>query len=71
MDEPLSSLDPELNIRLRKEILGLQKKIGFTLAYVTHNREEVFDMASIVVVMRKGRIEYKGTAEDAEEYLKR
>jgi len=71
MDEPLSSLDLELNVRLRKEILGLQEKLGFTLVYVTHDRDEAFDMASRIVVMSKGLIEYEGTAEDAKEYLNR
>jgi len=69
MDEPLSSLDLELNIRLRKEILDLQKKLGFTLVYVTHDRNEAFDIASRIVCMRKGRVEYEGTAEEAEKYF--
>lgn len=69
MDEPLSSLDMELNVRLRKEILRLHEKLGFTLLYVTHNRDEAFDMASRVVVMSKGVIAYEGTVEDAKEYL--
>ncbi len=56
MDEPLSSLDPELNTRLRKEILRLQNDIGFALLYVTHNREEAFEIGSRIVVMEKGTI---------------
>ena len=44
MDEPLSSLDIELSLRLRKEILKLQREIGFTLLYVTHNRQEAFEI---------------------------
>ena len=71
MDEPLSSLDLELNVRLRKEILGLQEKLGFTLVYVTHDRDEAFAMASRVVLMSKGLIAYEGTAEEAQEHLKR
>ncbi len=61
MDEPLSSLDLELNVRLRKEILRLQDKLGFTVVYVTHDRDEASDMATRVVVMRGGRIEHEGT----------
>ncbi len=57
MDEPLSSLDLELNLRLRKEILRLQETLGVTLLYVTHDRDEAFDMATRVVSMRRGRIE--------------
>jgi len=57
MDEPLSSLDLELNVRLRKEILGLQEKLGFTMGYVTHDRNEAFDIATRVISMKQGRIE--------------
>jgi len=57
MDEPLSSLDLELNVRLRKEIIGLQEKLGFTMAYVTHDQDEAFDIATRVVSMKQGRIE--------------
>jgi ABC-type Fe3+/spermidine/putrescine transport system ATPase subunit len=71
MDEPLSSLDLELNIRLRKEILRLQEKLGFTLLYVTHDRDEAFYMATRVVVLNKGRIEYAGTIENVQDYFKR
>ncbi|HNX36317.1 MAG TPA: ABC transporter ATP-binding protein [Kiritimatiellia bacterium] len=57
MDEPLSSLDQELNQRLRKEILRLQEKLGFTLLYVTHDREEAFDIAMRVVLMKNGLVQ--------------
>lgn len=70
MDEPLSSLDLELNIRLRKEILRLQKKIGFTLLYVTHDRDEAFDIATRVVMMNKGWIEYEGTVENIQKHFR-
>jgi len=52
MDEPLSSLDPELNLHLRREILRLHAELGFTLAYVTHSREEAADVGSRVILMR-------------------
>jgi len=67
MDEPLSSLDQELNTRLRKEILRLQEKIGFALLYVTHNREEAFEIGSRIVVMEKGTIVQTGSAEEIRE----
>ena len=57
MDEPLSSLDPDLNVRLRKEILLFQEKFKFSLLYVTHDRGEAFDIATRVVIMKRGRIE--------------
>jgi len=56
MDEPLSSLDLELNIRLRKEILRLQEKFGFTIVYVTHDRDEAFDVATRIVSMSFSKI---------------
>lgn len=57
MDEPLSSLDQELNVRLRKEILKLHEKLGFSMAYVTHNQDEAFDIATRIIFMKHGRIE--------------
>jgi iron(III) transport system ATP-binding protein len=59
MDEPLSSLDPELNLHLRREILRLHAELGFTLVYVTHSREEAADVGSRVLAMRHGRIDDK------------
>jgi len=52
MDEPLSSLNQELNIRLRDEIVSLQEKFWFTLVYVTHNEDEAKAIASKVFYMR-------------------
>ena len=60
MDEPLSSLDFELNLQLRQELLRLQGELGFTLIYVTHNLEEAFAIATRVVVMKAGRIDRIG-----------
>ncbi|MFA5809820.1 MAG: ABC transporter ATP-binding protein [Thermoleophilia bacterium] len=56
MDEPLSSLDFELGLELRREILALQERLGFTLLYVTHNLDEAFAIAQRIVVMREGAI---------------
>jgi len=49
MDEPLSSLDPELKLRLRGEILSLQKRLHFTLIYVTHQEEEARFLADRII----------------------
>jgi iron(III) transport system ATP-binding protein len=57
MDEPLSSLDHELNLHLRGEILRLHAELGFSLVYVTHSREEAADVGSRVIAMRQGRID--------------
>ncbi len=70
MDEPLSSLDQDLNERLRAEILRLQKKLGFTLLYVTHDRDEAFAMATRIIIMNKGCVEFDGDPVDAKKYLK-
>ncbi len=70
MDEPLSSLDLELNLRLRQEILRLQQEIEFTLLYVTHDREEAFDVGTRVVVMSGGKIQRDGTVPEIMEYFR-
>jgi ABC-type Fe3+/spermidine/putrescine transport system ATPase subunit len=57
MDEPLSSLDFELASHLRGEILGLHVQLGFTLVFVTHNREDAEQIGSRVLRMHQGRIE--------------
>ncbi len=64
MDEPLSSLDQELNERLRKEVLGLQERIGFTLIYVTHDRGEAIDIATRLLTLEQGRVVGEGTVEE-------
>ncbi len=71
MDEPLSSLDWELNRRLRQEILALQQKLGFTMLYVTHNREEAFEIATRVVILERGEIRMDGSSEEAERFFVR
>jgi len=63
MDEPLSSLNFELSARLRAEILRLQGRLGFALLYITHNREEAYEMASRVLVMEEGKIVRDGPPE--------
>ncbi|HEX9450918.1 MAG TPA: ABC transporter ATP-binding protein [Burkholderiales bacterium] len=56
MDEPLSSLDHELNLHLRGEILRLHATLGFTLIYVTHDREEAAEMGTRVIAIRNGKV---------------
>jgi ABC-type sugar transport system ATPase subunit len=69
MDEPLSNLDLELNIQLRNEIIKLHQQIGFTLIYVTHDREEAYEIATRIVVMEDGRIRLIGSANDIRDYF--
>ncbi len=56
MDEPLSSLDRDLSLQLRSDILRLQKNLGFTLIYITHSSEEALGIATRMVRMSAGRI---------------
>jgi len=56
MDEPLSNLDLDLNLLLRKEILTLQKDLAITMLYITHDRDEAFSLATRIVIMEHGEI---------------
>jgi sn-glycerol 3-phosphate transport system ATP-binding protein len=64
MDEPLSNLDAQLRGEMRREIRALQRRLGITMVYVTHDQTEAMTMADRVVLMRAGRIEQVGTPED-------
>ncbi|GHS87749.1 sugar ABC transporter ATP-binding protein [Synergistales bacterium] len=64
MDEPLSSLDAELRIGMRREISGLHRANGSTVVYVTHDQEEAMAMADRIVVMNKGQIKQIGAPKD-------
>jgi sn-glycerol 3-phosphate transport system ATP-binding protein len=57
MDEPLSNLDAQLRAEMRREILALQRRLGITMLYVTHDQTEAMGMADQVVLLREGRIE--------------
>lgn len=57
MDEPLSNLDAQLRVEMRREIRELQQRLGITMVYVTHDQVEAMTMADQVVLMRAGRIE--------------
>lgn len=61
MDEPLSNLDAKLRLHMRTEIRKLQKKLGITCLYVTHDQAEALTMADRIVVMNKGKVEQIGT----------
>ena len=62
-DEPLSNLDAKLRIYMRSEIRKLQKKIGITSVYVTHDQAEAMSMSDKIIVMNNGTIEQIGTPE--------
>ncbi|MGM0875977.1 MAG: ABC transporter ATP-binding protein [Bacillota bacterium] len=61
MDEPLSSLDAELRMEMRREIQSLHRITGATIVYVTHDQEEALAMADRIVVMNNGQIQQVGT----------
>ena len=61
MDEPLSNLDTEMRVHLRGEIRALQRQIGVTTIYVTHDQEEALMMSDRVAVMSGGKVEQVGT----------
>ena len=60
-DEPLSNLDAKLRVQMRVEIRQLQKRLGTTSLYVTHDQLEALTMADRLVVLNGGRIEQVGT----------
>ena len=64
MDEPLSNLDAKLRLGMRVEIKRLQKKLGITTLFVTHDQEECFSISDKVAVMNNGVIEQFDTPEN-------
>ena len=61
MDEPLSNLDAQLRQEMRQEIRNLQRELGITMVYVTHDQVEAMTMADRVILLSAGRIEQNGT----------
>ncbi len=64
LDEPLSNLDARLRINMRTELRRLQKKIGISMIYVTHDQAEALSLSDRIIVLRNGRIEQEGTPEE-------
>jgi multiple sugar transport system ATP-binding protein len=60
MDEPLSNLDAQLRTQMRAEITGLQRELGVTTMYVTHDQLEAMTMGTRIAVMRGGRLQQCG-----------
>ena len=61
LDEPLSALDAKIRLSLRQEIRAIQRQLGITTVYVTHDQEEALSLSDRIVVMSQGRIEQIGT----------
>jgi ABC-type sugar transport system ATPase subunit len=68
MDEPLSNLDAALRVQTRAEILRLQKRLGTTTIYVTHDQIEAMTMGDRIAVMSKGELQQLGTPEELYEH---
>ena len=64
MDEPLSNLDAKLRVQMRAEIKTLQRDLGVTTIYVTHDQVEAMTMGDRVAVMRKGRLQQVAPPEE-------
>ena len=64
LDEPLAALDLKLRKQMQVELKGLQRRLGISFVYVTHDQEEALTMSDRVVVMNAGRIEQLGRAEE-------
>jgi multiple sugar transport system ATP-binding protein len=60
-DEPLSNLDAKLRVETRTELLQIQRRLGITCLYVTHDQEEAMTLSDRMVVMRGGRTAQEGT----------
>ena len=64
LDEPLGALDLKLRKEMQLELKALQREVGITFVYVTHDQEEALTMSDVIVVMRDGRIQQHGQPEE-------
>src|SRR4030095_9139766 len=68
LDEPLSNLDAKLRLQMGDEVRAIQKRLGMTTLYVTHDQSEAMALSDRVVVMDQGRIQQVGAPEDIYRY---
>ncbi|MBV9768817.1 MAG: ABC transporter ATP-binding protein [Bryobacterales bacterium] len=64
LDEPLSALDPNLRKQVRAELKAIQRHVGITFLFVTHDQEEALSLSGRLGVMNQGRLEQVGTPEE-------
>jgi spermidine/putrescine transport system ATP-binding protein len=64
LDEPLSALDPNLRKQVRSDLKALQRSIGVTFVFVTHDQEEALSLSDKIALMHKGRLEQVGTPQE-------
>ncbi len=70
LDEPLGALDLQLRRQMQQELKRLQKKLGITFIYITHDQEEAINMSDTIVVMRDGRFEQVGSPSEIYDHPK-
>ena len=68
LDEPLGALDLQLRRQMQVELKALQKKLGITFIYITHDQEEALNMSDLIAVMNGGRFEQIGAPEEIYEH---
>jgi spermidine/putrescine transport system ATP-binding protein len=64
LDEPLGALDAQLRKQLQLELRGLQREVGITFVYVTHDQEEALTMSDRIAVLAEGKVEQLGGPQD-------
>jgi ABC-type Fe3+/spermidine/putrescine transport system ATPase subunit len=64
LDEPLAALDPKLRKAMRAELKEMQRRVGVTFLFVTHDQEEALSMSDRIAVMNGGKVEQVGTARE-------
>jgi ABC-type Fe3+/spermidine/putrescine transport system ATPase subunit len=64
LDEPLSALDPNLRAQVRAELKALQRRVGITFVFVTHDQEEALSLSDRITLMHRGRIEQIGSPQE-------
>jgi ABC-type sugar transport system ATPase subunit len=64
LDEPLSNLDAQLRVAMRRELKGIQRRMGVTTLYVTHDQVEAMTLGDRIAVMRDGHLEQVGAPDE-------
>src|SRR5690606_15693373 len=68
LDEPLSNLDRNLRVQMRRELLSLQRRLGITTIFVTHDQEEAMTTADRMAIMEQGVVQQIGSPADIYDY---
>lgn len=68
LDEPLSALDPKLRRQMRRELKDIQRRVGITFLFITHDQEEALSMSDRIAVINRGHIEQVGSPQDVYRY---